>query len=185
MSKHLGRFGAFAREKNITYLNNIDIVALEDYKIHISSDIEKVSVKNNIGVISAMLAYAVKIDYLDKSPAKKLQPIRGITYNKKRFLSKNEIEILLTACKYRYFTDLVKVGIYTGMRRGELVHLEHSDIDIDIDIDKKLIYVRNKENIGFKTKSRKERIVPIHQDIVSCLFNENGNGFCFTLSIYP
>lgn len=64
------------------------------------------------------------------------------------------------------------MAIYTGLRRRELVHIEYSDIDYE----KKLLYVRNKE--GFRTKSRKERVMPLHKELWP-LFKEKKEGYCF------
>lgn len=54
----------------------------------------------------------------------------------------------------------ILVGIYTGMRPGELLSLQASEIDLD----KQMMYIR-----GSKTKSGKFRHIPIHPAILSIL----------------
>ena len=98
--------------------------------------------------------------------------ITNIGKSKQRFLAHNEIKKVLKAVSGTYLENLVLTGLYSGMRRRELIHLEYEDIDFK----RKLIYVRNKAD--FKTKSRKERVVPLHKNLFQ-LFKKKKSGYCF------
>ena len=159
---------------NVSYLDEIDLHLLEDYRNHRLSVTKKSTTKNAMVVIGAMLNRAVKYGYLPKNPARNLEPLCGIQINKQRFLSNDEIQKVLEITKNTYLENLVLTVLYTGMRRREAIHLEYQDIDLE----KKLIYVRNKNN--FVTKSRRERVVPLHSKLFNVFQDcEQKKGVCF------
>lgn len=167
----LKRFLVYTTEKGLNYLGDIHLSHLENYRSYLLERGAPKTTKNILMTISTMLSHAVKLNYIESNPCTKLDPIRGIKKSKKRSLSRSEIEKILKSIKGTYLHDLVLAGIYTGMRRQELIHLEHGDVDKK----HRLIYVKNKE--GFLTKSRKERVLPLHKKI-SKLFNHS-KGYCF------
>jgi len=170
----LNKFLKFTQEHNIEYLNDISLKLLEKYKSLLLKQNKPKTVQNTLGVIQTMFKHAVKLKYISDNPVTQLDTIRGIQKNKQRYLTQDEINALLKASKKHYFKDLVMIGVYTGMRRGELVNLCFEDVDLN----KKIIYIKNKDN--FTTKSRKERVLPLHQNLYQ-FFNDNKNkkGYCF------
>lgn len=69
-----------------------------------------------------------------------------------------------------YPVDTILILIYTGMRPGELLQIENSNINLD---ERYMIG-------GFKTEAGKDRIIPIHDDIFSLVekrYNEGGKWF--------
>jgi site-specific recombinase XerD len=168
----LKKFVNYMSSQNVQYLNDISVPHLEHYKAFLFESLKPHTVKNILTMIGTLFNFAINLGYTHNNPVKKLTPIRGIQKNKQRFLSKEEIEKVIKATKNTYFEKLVLTALYTGMRRRELINLEYHDIDHD----KKLIHVRNKEN--FKTKSRKERIIPLHQNLFS-IFEKDKTGYCF------
>lgn len=169
----LKMFFNYIQEKNLNYLDEIEFSHVEAYKAKLLKSSKPKTAKNNLMVVSTLLNHAVKLGHIQENPVKELDPIRQIQKNKKRFLSKDEIKIVLNAVKDTCLFDLVRCGIYTGMRRGELINLEFEDVDYK----GKLIYVRNKEE--FQTKSRKERVLPIHQKLFT-FFKGKKKGYYFT-----
>lgn len=165
----------YVSELGLTYLDEVELSHLEQYKSKLMKSGKPKTAKNHLTTIASMLNHAVELDYTHKNPAKnkKLMRFSQIQKNKVRFLSKDEIKLILNAVKDTFLYELVLCGMYTGMRRGELISLEFEDIDYK----RKLIYVRNKEE--FQTKSRKERVFPMHKKLFK-LFNKKKNGYCFT-----
>jgi integrase len=53
----------------------------------------------------------------------------------------------------------VRVALYTGLRPGEIIHLPWSDVDLEVG----LIHVRYGGDGA--TKSRRDRVVPMHPDL--------------------
>jgi len=67
----------------------------------------------------------------------------------------------------------------TGLRSGELVHLLLPE---DIDLEARVIRVRNKPDLGWRTKTRNERDIPIVQELADVLRRTIGgrrNGLLF------
>lgn len=170
----LKKFLKFAQEHHIEYIHDVTLEFLEKYKFALLKKNKPKTAQNTLGTIHTMFKHAVKLKYLHDNPVTQLDVIRGIQKNKQRYLTKEEIKILLKASEEHYFKDLILVGVYTGMRRGELANLCFEDVDIN----KKLIYVKNKDN--FTTKSRKERVLPLHQKLYEFFsINKNKKGYCF------
>ncbi len=175
----LKKFLTYTQENGLNYLSDIKLKHLEDYQTNLLKAKKPKSVKNEIKVIGSMLNHALKSGHIKENPTKHLDSITiekykitNIGNSKQRFLTHNEIKKVLKAVSGTYLENLVLTGLYSGMRRRELIHLEHEDIDFK----KKLIYVRNKTD--FKTKSRKERVVPLHKNL-SPLFKKKKSGYCF------
>lgn len=175
----LKKFLTYTQENKLNYLSDIELKHLEDYQINLLKTKKPKSAKNEIKVIGSMLNHALKSGYIKENLTKNLDSITieknkitNMGKSKQRFLAHNEIKKVLKAVSGTYLENLVLTGLYTGMRRRELIHLEYEDIDFK----KKLIYVRNKAD--FKTKSRKERVVPLHKNLFP-LFKKKKSGYCF------
>lgn len=168
----LDTFRKFLLGKGILMIDQIDLAHLETYKDLLLKKNKPVTVSKTMSIICTLLNHAVKLNFLSANPANQLERIRDVKRSRQRFLSKKEIEIALNATKGTYLENFVLTAIYSGLRRRELIHLEFSDIDFN----KKLLYVRNKE--GFKTKSRKDRVVEIHKKLWP-FFKKKREGLCF------
>lgn len=177
--KVLSDFVAFCQNHKAVCLNDISLALLEEYKTSLLGTNSPKTVKNKMAIISTLLNDAVKYDYLDRNQCKKLDPIRGITKNKKRFLSKEEILKALDVTRKTSLETLVLTALYTGMRRAELINLKYEDIDLE----KRLIYVKHRD--GFTTKSKKERVIPLHANLAK-IYQQcaKEDGFCFPISIH-
>ena len=77
-----------------------------------------------------------------------------------RFLFEDEIQKNFEAIDDPVFALAEKIYLYHGLRRAELVNLFVQDIDLKNNV----IYVR-------KTKSGKDRVIPIHEDVKGELEN--------------
>ena len=103
---------------------------------------------------------------LEENPIKKFQMPKFIV---REFgtLSLFEIKRLLECAKSHsggFIYPLVLLGL-NGLRRAEATNLEWSDIDLK----KKTLHIRNKET--FRTKSGKNRIIPMHETLYDCLIS--------------
>lgn len=173
------RFLEHLKSKDIQYLQDIDLTILEDYKSNLLAIRKPKTVKNIITTIATMLSHAVKLEYLNRNPCLKLDPIRGITKNKKRFLSVEEIEKVKEITKGTTLERLVITALYSGMRRAELMNLRYEDIDLE----NKIVYIRQRD--GFTTKSKKERVVPLNSTLFRIYQDcAKKKGNCFPISIH-
>ncbi|WKZ15416.1 MAG: tyrosine-type recombinase/integrase [Candidatus Jettenia caeni] len=173
-------FLEFTKSKNIEYLSDVTLAIINEYKTLLLGECNPKTVKNKLNTINTLLYDAVKLEYIKHNPCRNVDPIRGILKNKERYLTKEEIEIIKVATKGTRLEGLVLTALYTGMRRGELCNLEYTDIDLK----QRLIYIRNKSKRNFKTKSRKERVVPLHSELIPLFSNISKNSACFQVPVH-
>lgn len=64
-----------------------------------------------------------------------------------------------------WLKDVIQVAVATGLRRNELFYLRWGDVDLQ----NEFLWVRNREDGTFKTKSGSERTVPLAGDALNVL----------------
>jgi integrase len=94
---------------------------------------------------------------LDRIPIEDAKPIELFTPEQET--------AFWTACDRWQFPIFLTMAL-TGLRSGELVHLLLPD---DIDLEARVIRVRNKPDLGWRTKTRNERDIPIVQELADVL----------------
>ena len=85
---------------------------------------------------------------------------------------------LLRACDDWQFQVFLTLML-TGLRPGELVHLLWHD---DLDLEQRLLFVRNRVNLGWQVKTRHERTIPLVAclaDVLSRVLSERRRGPVF------
>lgn len=112
------------------------------------------TVNGDLRTLKAILTRAVEWGFLKENPAAKIRKLREPEKDL-RILTPPEVKTLLAACPDERWRLFVALAVTTGLRRGELIRLDWTDIDFD----RALLYVRNKE--AGRTKTGKQRIVPI------------------------
>ena len=105
--------------------------------------------------LASMFEKAREWSYIDQNP---FRSVKRPTPPQRTpiFFTTTELKTLLSSIKDPQLAILVKAGIYTGCRLGELLSLTWDDVDFE----KLEVHVRNKA--GFVTKSKKERTLPMH-----------------------
>ncbi len=126
-----------------SYLNNhtlkINDVKLKDIKLRnlnqVILDMKEKNLKNKtindiMTFISAIFNYGINDEIIGKNPCRKLRPQKN-QKNEMKFLTTEQINVLLKTCEQlnTKFYPLLYTAIFTGIRRGELLALEWSDID--------------------------------------------------------
>lgn len=127
--------------------------------------------------LKATFSKAVSWNYIEANPFQKVKFPR-LQKNYPLFITLEEFDIILANTKEEYLKDFFRIAFYTGMRIGEIVNLKWSWVNLD----EKVIYVRCSES--FQTKSKKERIIPIKDTLISVILNRNNlnnsNEYLFT-----
>ncbi|MDI6727763.1 MAG: tyrosine-type recombinase/integrase [Thermodesulfovibrionales bacterium] len=119
--------------------------------------------------------YALDKGYIDKNPFLKErgEPSVFFRIDKElpRFLQLNEIDALFNAIDNSAFLLAIKIYLYTGIKRSELIKLTMQDIDMQ----NGFIYVRG-------TKGKKDRAIPINDELKTELLKYQlpEIGFLFT-----
>lgn len=164
-----------------TYLNvslkNLHNMFIKDIKKrHIESlvlnlkqkDITNKTINGVVTFVQAVLNYAVDNSLLTENPVLKFDKLPQIKPTI-HFLDENQIEVFLKLAKEKtptYYTFFA-TAVLTGMRRGELLALEWSDIDFK----KGRIHINKQIYKGVKqaTKTNKERFVDMSDNLINIL----------------
>lgn len=140
---------------------DIDVRTIEAYKtLRMAKRISCWTMNNELKVLSCILKFGVENKYLEEIPK-----IRRVKIQKKspRFLSVEEIGKVIAAARSDV-RPMLQFMIFTGLRKGEVRHLEWSDVDFQ----HQLVHVRPKETWGPKTENS-ARTVPLCDPAVEAL----------------
>jgi integrase len=129
----------------LTQIRRADI---EGYKAMRLAKVKPVTVNIDLRVIRSLLNQAVAFGYLKTSPMKGVK-LLSVDEVEPRFLTPEEGERVIGKAKGQIKT-FVMVGLYTGMRKGEMFRLVWKDID----------FVRGEIHVR-RSKSRRFRVIPI------------------------
>lgn len=122
-----------------TRLKDIKQIRAKDFK---QSDVEKLVLKWKVGgaknktinnvliFLQSVFSYGIELNLLSENPIQRFKKLPR-TKNKVQFLTDFEIPLFLQIAEEMtpYYYPLFYTAIHTGMRRGELLALEWSDID--------------------------------------------------------
>ena len=108
--------------------------------------------------LKAAFSKAVVWNYLQENPLKKIKSPKQVK-SLPIFIIKDELNKILDCTKNELLKDIFITAFYTGMRLGELLNMHWSWIDLV----QNLIIIKNSEK--FTTKSKEERIIPIHKTL--------------------
>lgn len=134
------------------------------------------TVNRYLAAFSKVLSVAVKEwEWLEENPMLKISKPKE-SRGRDRFLDRDEIRNLLTACKESsnsYLNIIVSLALFTGMRYGEIINLKWRDINFE------LSFVTLQE-----TKNGEKRVVPLTRDLIQMLqdcpsYGENPNDCLF------
>jgi integrase len=105
---------------------------------------------------------ALRWEYLGSNPFRKIQKpkMREI---QPAYFTKEEFQTLMVFIADEQYRNICKVGLYTGMRLGEILNLQWADVDFG----GKVVHVRN--TAQFTTKTRRNRSLPISDHLFELL----------------
>lgn len=160
-------FADFAKQKQVTYLDELKSEFFEDYKQYrlrcrvLSRGLNDTSrgivqwntVKREMVIIQSMMSRAVNAEHLSVNPMKKVERMKE-RVTRDRFLSEEEVDLILANCSPRQYPIWVTF-LQTGMREGELVNLEWNDIDFE----RRMAHVQVKE--FWQPKTSEPRSIPM------------------------
>ncbi len=142
-------------------VSDIDVRSVEAFKtLRMAKGISPWTMNSELKVLSCILKFGVENKYIEEIPR-----IRRVKVQKKspRFLSVEEIGKVLASARPEV-RPMLHLLIFTGLRKGEVRHLEWSDVDLN----NRLLHVRPKETWGPKTESS-ARTVPLCDPAVEAL----------------
>lgn len=133
------------------------------------------SVLHHYRLLSAILEEAFHDQVIQSNPCKTVRPPK-VEQSEAKFLDEDQIEMLLEALDEKGehpFDIMIKMLLYTGMRRGEICALEWDDIDLEhylIDINKSLLYLPEMGVFESSTKNvSSKRVIKVSAQLIEML----------------
>ncbi|CAN5386432.1 hypothetical protein BH10BAC5_BH10BAC5_25840 [soil metagenome] len=160
-------FSKLTGEKNLSEITVFDV---ENYKNVLCKRVKKITVNKNLKILRAAFNVAIeKMEILNRNPVNK---VRLFKVEKKmiQYLQKSEIEIILNEIEEEYLKKIVLIGLYSGMRLGEILTLKWTDIDFI----NESISIQNKEEINYTTKNKNFRLLSLTNSLKKILGNPPG-----------
>lgn len=130
-------------------------------------------IKNIHAILCKTLKTATEWEYISKNIAPLVKPPR-IPKRKVEVWSMETANLFLTLVEKRRFFIAYVLGIYTGMRKGEILGLRWKDCDLEegkISIQQTLAKVRGKLTFQEPKTSGSERTITLPHYATSCLKN--------------
>jgi integrase len=141
--------------------SDVDVRSVEAYKIlRMGKNISPCTMNSELKVISCILKFGVENKYIEEMPK-----IRRVKVPKKtpRFLSAEEIGKVLAAARSDV-RPMLQLLMFSGIRKGELRHLEWDDVDFE----NRLLHVRPKDTWRPKT-ANSVRTIPLCEPAIGAL----------------
>lgn len=188
---HLARLQDFIFFSNSDpEISSASIGYFNDYKkFRYSKNVKTDTVKKELATFQSMFKFAVEHNYIqhniikevkrdksqipagrfrtiseiqklieeDKHTSKEIKDLRRFTY-----LNKSEIAELFEHAKHHWILPILKLFVYTGMRRGELVKLTW----LDVDFDRNIIQVSSQKQ---SQKQDVKRNIEMHPEVAKLL----------------
>ena len=116
--------------------------------------------------LKAAFSKAVVWNLLQDNPFKKIKAPK-VNKSVPQFITEEQLNLILANTDRQFLKDIFTTAFFTGMRLGELINMRSSWIDLTQNI------IITKNSNDFTTKSKKERIIPIHSKVLSILLKLN------------
>lgn len=154
--------GAFIRiigNKSLTGVTRSDV---DRFKLTRMSELSPVSVNIQLRTLRAAFNLAVRWDMIQDNPFKGVTLVR-IPDRPPVYLTFMQWDALLVIIRGTWIEDIVTFAVCTGMRQGEILHLEWRHVDLA----RKVVHVTS--TATFNTKAGKRRVVPLNEKALATL----------------
>ena len=155
----------------VTSLNEITPQQVEEYRtVRITNRVAPATINKEIQVLKHVVGKAVEWGKFRTNQVAKVKPLKTPP-GRVRYLQGEQIPKLIGACP-AWLRPIVLIDMNTGLRRGEILSLEKSNIDR-----------KNRLIIIQKTKNNERKIIPMNQvvfEIISGLPTRMDTTFIFS-----
>lgn len=174
---HRTAFREFIRVEGNKPMQNIGIREIEHFLSKKKQEASEWSARKYYGSLASAFEKAVHWELIKENPfrkVKKPKPPEVLPL----FFSEQEFEALLSKVPNKDFRELCITALFSGLRLAELLSLRWNDLDFL----SKIIQIKNSEI--FTTKSRKNRIVPMSEDLYTLLRERKDNIKCESAFVF-
>lgn len=155
-------------------IDSVSVAKMQKIVIELSK--KYVTYLNYLSIINRVFKYAVHLDIIQTNPVDRIiRPKQQKPKKEKIALAKNELNKFLTLAKKNARPVLYTAWhtlAYTGLRRGELLGLEWSDIDFKnktISVSKTLVTINGKLSTQSPKTKRSARTISLDDSTVQIL----------------
>ncbi len=141
---------------------SVTTLQLEQYKVKRSKEVTAVSINTELRCIKAFFNALMKWEIIHKNPCLKLSPLKVIP-KIPEYLTPQNLSILSESIQERWLKNIVVFTAMTGLRLGEVVHLDWNDVNLE----QRTILVHS--NSDFQVKGGGIRTVPLNDTALSVL----------------
>ena len=127
------------------------------------------TVNDAIRSLKALFTYAVDREYLEKSPARKLEGVRERGKGKVDYFTDAELELIWKTVD-PYWCDPLHFAAETGLRKGELLNLTCDKVSLTPSAEQ--ITVESTDD--FETKTGNSRVIPLTKAAIGILERARG-----------
>ena len=157
----LRRFTEFAMKRGITMLDQVTIRLASEYRAFRHPDVQPKTLACETRVIKQLFGHALVQELVEVNPLRNLK-VGKAKPRPQPVYSLDDVERILQAAP-EPFASAFGLLAFTGMRIGELAHLEWSDVDLE----DRWLHVREKE--GWQPKTGQNRSLPLNDRAMSIL----------------
>ncbi len=146
-------------------LKNISPMLIEKYKLERKQAVSTETVNKELSIMRRIFNVVTSWDKCKSNPVNKVKFFQE-SPQKERILTLDEEDRLLNESP-KYLKPILIAALNTGMRYGELLNLTWNDVDLSTGY----IHIR-------KSKSGKERKIPINETLRETLLELESENFC-------
>ncbi len=149
-------------------LDRITPSDVEKFKLDLSKSITKMgtppspkTVKNALELLSRLFNYAIRMElYEGNNPVKKVTRPKINNMREITLTQEQAVKLIEALNEYpdKLMSNLVKLALFTGMRKNELLKLKWKDVDSK----KGFIYIRN-------PKSGRDEVIPLNNSAIEVI----------------
>jgi integrase len=137
-------------------LDSLSHLHLDTYRTARLKAVSPASVNIELRALRSMMSVAVRWKLLSENPFRGMKQVR-VPEKPPTYFSQRDLQILLSTIKEEWFKELVAFAALSGMRRGEILNLRWENVDLP----NRLVRVQSDES--FRTKTGKNRIIPLNE----------------------
>ena len=136
--------------------------------------IRNATVNRDLAALKHMLHKAEIWGYLEISPGRRVENLRDDGAVRTDYYTEEQLKLLVSNAvatrgahplNFNEWPEFIVLDASTGLRCEEMLFLEFSDIDWNMGV----LHVRNKKQVGFIPKGRRERRVPLNGPAMAAL----------------
>lgn len=123
------RFTAHLEKKGSYSISKITINDIRGYRDNIANQFSSGTVNNHLTMLRLAFDSALQQDILDKNPAKLVKNLARKDKQERRPFTPDELKALLAVAPPDWTTAIL-IGLYTGLRLGDVIALQWEQVDL-------------------------------------------------------